>query len=76
MLVGFDAALQTSSQGHNTHADRAYRACQTVQVTFFWNGNVSGYFNEELETYVEIPSDKVRSISGCLCHLGRRMFER
>ena len=32
-----------------------------VQVTFFWNGNVSGYFNEELETYVEIPSDKVHS---------------
>ena len=27
-------------------------------MTFFWNGNVSGYFNEELETYVEIPSDK------------------
>jgi hypothetical protein len=28
-------------------------------VTFFWNGNRSGYFNEELETYVEIPSDTV-----------------
>lgn len=26
-------------------------------VTFFWNGNRSGYFNEELEEYVEIPSD-------------------
>jgi hypothetical protein len=23
-------------------------------VTFFWNGNRSGYFNEELETYVEV----------------------
>ena len=30
-----------------------------VQVTFFWNGNRSGYFKEELETYVEIPSDTV-----------------
>jgi 2,3-bisphosphoglycerate-independent phosphoglycerate mutase len=28
-------------------------------VTFFWNGNRSGYFDEELETYVEIPSDTV-----------------
>lgn len=28
-------------------------------VTFFWNGNRSGYFDESLETYVEIPSDKV-----------------
>jgi hypothetical protein len=26
-------------------------------VTFFWNGNRSGYFNEEMEEYVEIPSD-------------------
>jgi hypothetical protein len=30
-----------------------------MQVTFFWNGNRSGYFNESLETYVEIPSDTV-----------------
>ena len=30
-----------------------------MQVTFFWNGNRSGYFKEELETYVEIPSDAV-----------------
>lgn len=28
-------------------------------VTFFWNGNRSGYFDEKLETYVEIPSDAV-----------------
>ncbi|KZV27311.1 2,3-bisphosphoglycerate-independent phosphoglycerate mutase-like [Dorcoceras hygrometricum] len=26
-------------------------------VTFFWNGNRSGYFNKEMEEYVEIPSD-------------------
>ena len=30
-----------------------------MQVTFFWNGNRSGYFKESLETYVEIPSDAV-----------------
>lgn len=28
-------------------------------VTYFWNGNRSGYIDEALETYVEIPSDNV-----------------
>ncbi|MDW3176931.1 MAG: 2,3-bisphosphoglycerate-independent phosphoglycerate mutase [Acidimicrobiia bacterium] len=28
-------------------------------VTYFWNGNRSGYVNEDLETYIEIPSDNV-----------------
>ncbi len=28
-------------------------------VTYFWNGNKSGKFSNELETYVEIPSDVV-----------------
>ena len=28
-------------------------------VTYFWNGNRSGYINEEIETYIEIPSDNV-----------------
>lgn len=28
-------------------------------VTYFWNGNRSGKFSEEYETYVEIPSDIV-----------------
>jgi 2,3-bisphosphoglycerate-independent phosphoglycerate mutase len=28
-------------------------------VTYFWNGNNSGYIDESLEQYVEIPSDKV-----------------
>ncbi len=26
-------------------------------VTYFWNGNRSGYINEKLEKYIEIPSD-------------------
>ncbi|MCX7984190.1 MAG: 2,3-bisphosphoglycerate-independent phosphoglycerate mutase [Bacteroidetes bacterium] len=29
-------------------------------VTYFWNGNRSGYIDESLETYVEIPSDKIQ----------------
>ncbi|KAF5836413.1 phosphoglycerate mutase [Dunaliella salina] len=39
-------------------------ACSETQkfghVTFFWNGNRSGYFDSKLETYLEIPSDKVQ----------------
>lgn len=38
-------------------------ACSETQkfghVTFFWNGNRSGYFDEKLETYIEIPSDVI-----------------
>jgi len=36
-------------------------ACSETQkfghVTYFWNGNRSGYLDEKLEEYVEIPSD-------------------
>ncbi len=28
-------------------------------VTYFWNGNRSGYIDESLEKYVEIPSDRI-----------------
>jgi 2,3-bisphosphoglycerate-independent phosphoglycerate mutase len=28
-------------------------------VTYFWNGNRSGYINASLEKYVEIPSDRI-----------------
>jgi 2,3-bisphosphoglycerate-independent phosphoglycerate mutase len=28
-------------------------------VTYFWNGNRSGYMDELVETYVEIPSDRI-----------------
>jgi 2,3-bisphosphoglycerate-independent phosphoglycerate mutase len=28
-------------------------------VTYFWNGNRSGYINENLEKYIEIPSDRI-----------------
>jgi len=29
-------------------------------VTYFWNGNRSGYIDRSLETYVEIPSDRIQ----------------
>ena len=28
-------------------------------VTYFWNGNKSGKFDESLETYIEVPSDVI-----------------
>ncbi len=28
-------------------------------ITYFWNGNNSGYIDDAVETYVEIPSDRV-----------------
>lgn len=28
-------------------------------VTYFWNGNRSGYIDQSFETYIEIPSDKI-----------------
>jgi 2,3-bisphosphoglycerate-independent phosphoglycerate mutase len=41
---------------------RSYANSETQKfghVTYFWNGNRSGYIDEKLETYVEIPSDRV-----------------
>ncbi|MEW5894699.1 MAG: 2,3-bisphosphoglycerate-independent phosphoglycerate mutase [Candidatus Omnitrophota bacterium] len=29
-------------------------------VTYFWNGNKSGYINKDLELFVEIPSDRIQ----------------
>ena len=38
-------------------------ACSETQkyghVTYFWNGNKSGYFDQSIETYDEIPSDLI-----------------
>lgn len=41
---------------------RSYAVSETQKyghVTYFWNGNKSGYINEQLEKYVEIQSDRV-----------------
>lgn len=40
----------------------AYAISETQKyghVTYFWNGNKSGYIDERLERFVEIPSDRV-----------------
>ncbi len=38
-------------------------ACAETQkfghVTYFWNGNRSGKFDDDAETYVEVPSDRI-----------------
>jgi 2,3-bisphosphoglycerate-independent phosphoglycerate mutase len=38
-------------------------ACSETQkfghVTYFWNGNRSGYLDKSQETYIEVPSDRV-----------------
>jgi 2,3-bisphosphoglycerate-independent phosphoglycerate mutase len=42
---------------------RSFAVAETQKyghVTYFWNGNNSGYIDERLERYVEIPSDRVR----------------
>lgn len=44
------------------HGIRMYAISETQKyghVTYFWNGNKSGKFSEELETFVEIKSDLV-----------------
>ncbi len=41
---------------------RAFAISETQKyghVTYFWNGNKSGYINPDLETYVEITSDRI-----------------
>ncbi len=41
---------------------RTYAISETQKyghVTYFWNGNKSGYINRELEKYVEVESDKI-----------------
>ncbi|NDE15553.1 2,3-bisphosphoglycerate-independent phosphoglycerate mutase [bacterium] len=39
-------------------------ACSETQkfghVTYFWNGNRSGWFDKSIEEYVEVPSDNIR----------------
>jgi len=47
-------------------------ACSETQkfghVTFFWNGNRSGYFDSKLETYLEVWAPG--SAKNCIfCHL-------
>ena len=44
------------------NAIRSFAISETQKyghVTYFWNGNKSSYIDDTLETYIEIPSDKI-----------------
>lgn len=61
-LVDPPAIERTISEylAHNNVTQFALSETQKYgHVTYFWNGNNSAKFNEALETWVEIPSDKV-----------------
>ncbi|XP_052154425.1 2,3-bisphosphoglycerate-independent phosphoglycerate mutase [Oryza glaberrima] len=59
-LVSPPEIERTSGEYLVKNGVRTFACRQTVKfghVTFFWNGNRSGYFDETKEEYVEIPSD-------------------
>ena len=61
-LVTPPAIKDTLSQ-HLVESGKSQFACSETQkfghMTYFWNGNKSDKFSEELETYVEVPSDVI-----------------
>ncbi len=61
-LVDPPAIDRTMSEYLCAEGLRSFAISETQKyghVTYFWNGNRSGYVDESLETYVEIPSDNV-----------------
>ena len=61
-LVSPPEIRNTLSELLIAHGISQYAVSETQKyghVTYFWNGNKSGKFDEALETFKEIPSDKV-----------------
>jgi 2,3-bisphosphoglycerate-independent phosphoglycerate mutase len=61
-LVAPPAIDRTMSQYLCAEGVTSFAVSETQKfghVTYFWNGNRSGYIDETLETYVEVPSDNV-----------------
>lgn len=61
-LVEPPAIDRTISEFLCTEGLRSFAISETQKfghVTYFWNGNKSGFIDESLETFVEIPSDNV-----------------
>ncbi|TKY69023.1 2,3-bisphosphoglycerate-independent phosphoglycerate mutase [Spatholobus suberectus] len=59
-LVSPPEIERTSGEYLVNNGIRTFACSETVKfghVTFFWNGNRSGYFNPDMEEYVEVPSD-------------------
>ena len=62
-LVAPPAVSRTISEYLCAENIRSFAVSETQKfghVTYFWNGNRSGYIDETLETYVEIPSDRIQ----------------
>jgi 2,3-bisphosphoglycerate-independent phosphoglycerate mutase len=62
-LVSPPAIDRTVSEYLCSEGIRSFAVSETQKfghVTYFWNGNRSGYIDPSLETYVEIPSDRIR----------------
>eukprot|EP00672_Neobodo_designis_P017356 CAMPEP_0174828664 /NCGR_PEP_ID=MMETSP1114-20130205/1470_1 /TAXON_ID=312471 /ORGANISM="Neobodo designis, Strain CCAP 1951/1" /LENGTH=554 /DNA_ID=CAMNT_0016062387 /DNA_START=81 /DNA_END=1742 /DNA_ORIENTATION=- len=60
-LVPPPAISRTSGEYLAKNGVRVFACSETQKfghVTYFWNGNRSGKFNNDLETYVEIESDR------------------
>lgn len=61
-LVSPPAIDRTLSEYLISEKIKEYAVSETQKyghVTFFWNGNRSGYLNQNFETYYEIPSDVI-----------------
>lgn len=61
-LVDPPAIDRTMGEYLCAEGQRSFAISETQKfghVTYFWNGNRSGYIDEALETYIEIPSDNV-----------------
>jgi 2,3-bisphosphoglycerate-independent phosphoglycerate mutase len=61
-LVNPPEIERTLSQYLCAEGVRSFAVAETQKyghVTYFWNGNRSGYIDPALETYVEIPSDRI-----------------
>lgn len=56
-------AIDDTLSEYLVHQGMKQFACSETQkyghVTYFWNGNRSGMFDEKLEEYLEIPSDNI-----------------
>ncbi|MBF0440986.1 MAG: 2,3-bisphosphoglycerate-independent phosphoglycerate mutase [Oligoflexales bacterium] len=61
-LVAPPAISDTLSEYLVSHGVKQFACSETQKfghVTFFWNGNRSGKFSDDLEEYLEIPSDVI-----------------
>ncbi|MBN1944533.1 MAG: 2,3-bisphosphoglycerate-independent phosphoglycerate mutase [Bradymonadales bacterium] len=61
-LVSPPAIVRTMGEYLSRNQVRQFACAETQKyghVTYFWNGNRSGRFDDRFETYLEIPSDQV-----------------